>query len=30
MFSLAQAHEAFGEDGRLTDGKLQHFFERTE
>lgn len=29
MFSLAQAHEAFGADGRLVDGKLQHFFEST-
>ena len=29
MFSLAQAHEAFGADGRLVDGKLQRFFEST-
>jgi chromate reductase len=29
MFSLAQAHEAFGTDGKLKDEKLQHFFEST-
>jgi len=29
MFSLAQAHEAFGDDGRLSDSKLQKWFEGT-
>ena len=29
MFSLAQAHKAFGEDGRLADAKLQERFEST-
>ena len=29
MFSLAQAHEAFGEDGRIANPKLQEWFERT-
>jgi NAD(P)H-dependent FMN reductase len=29
MFSLAQAHEAFGDDGRLRDAKLQKWFEGT-
>ena len=29
MFSLAQAHEAFGEDGKLNDAKLQKWFEGT-
>lgn len=29
MFSLAQAHEAFGDDGRLRDAKLQQWFEGT-
>jgi chromate reductase, NAD(P)H dehydrogenase (quinone) len=28
MFSLAQAHEAFAEDGRLADAQLQERFER--
>jgi chromate reductase, NAD(P)H dehydrogenase (quinone) len=27
MFSLAQAHEAFGEDGRIANGALQKRFE---
>jgi NAD(P)H-dependent FMN reductase len=27
MFSLAKAHEAFGEDGRLKNGQLQTWFE---
>ena len=27
MFSLAQAHEAFGDDGNLKDAKLQKYFE---
>lgn len=27
MFSLAQAHEAFGADGKLSDAKLQKWFE---
>lgn len=29
MFSLAQAHEAFGDDGKLRDAKLQKWFEGT-
>jgi NAD(P)H-dependent FMN reductase len=29
MFSLAQAHQAFGDDGRLTNGTLQQRFEAT-
>jgi chromate reductase len=29
MFSLAQAHQAFADDGRLTDGALQERLERT-
>ena len=29
MFSLAQAHEALGDDGRLRDAKLQKWFEGT-
>ena len=29
MFSLAQAHEAFGDEGRLRDAKLQKWFEGT-
>jgi hypothetical protein len=29
MFSLAQAHEAFADDGRLRDAKLQKWFEGT-
>ena len=29
MFSLAQAHEAFGDDGTLRDAKLQKWFEGT-
>jgi len=29
MFSLAQAHEAFGNDGKLLDAKLQKWFEGT-
>jgi chromate reductase len=29
MFSLAQAHQAFGADGKIADGKLQGFFETT-
>lgn len=29
MFSLAQAHQAFAEDGRLKDGALQQRLERT-
>jgi len=29
MFSLAQAHEAFGDDGRIKDAKLQKWFEGT-
>jgi NAD(P)H-dependent FMN reductase len=29
MFSLAQAHQAFGEHGRLSDAMLQTRFERT-
>ena len=29
MFSLAQAHQAFGPDGRLADAKLQKWFEDT-
>jgi chromate reductase len=29
MFSLAQAHEAFDTNGRLTDAKLQKWFEST-
>lgn len=29
MFSLAQAHEAFGEDGKILDPKLQKWFEGT-
>jgi chromate reductase, NAD(P)H dehydrogenase (quinone) len=29
MFSLAQAHEAFGADGRLANGTLQQRFEST-
>jgi chromate reductase, NAD(P)H dehydrogenase (quinone) len=29
MFSLAQAHEAFGADGRLSNGVLQRRFEST-
>ena len=29
MFSLAQAHEAFGPDGKLADAKLQKWFEGT-
>lgn len=29
MFSLAQAHEAFGPDEKLADAKLEHFFEST-
>lgn len=29
MFSLAQAHEAFGNDGRIKDAKLQKWFEGT-
>ena len=29
MFSLAQAHEAFGPDGKLADVKLQKWFEGT-
>src|SRR5919202_4726912 len=29
MFSLAQAHQAFGDDGRLADATLQHRFETT-
>jgi len=27
MFSLAQAHQAFGEGGRIADAKLQTWFE---
>jgi chromate reductase len=29
MFSLAQAHQAFADDGRLKDSKLQTWFEST-
>ncbi len=29
MFSLAQAHKAFGEDGRIADQKLREWFEST-
>jgi hypothetical protein len=29
MFSLAQAHEAFDEAGRIADATLQERFERT-
>jgi chromate reductase, NAD(P)H dehydrogenase (quinone) len=29
MFSLAQAHQALGEDGRISDAKLQKWFEGT-
>ena len=29
MFSLAQAHEAFRDDGKLADAKLEKFFEGT-
>ncbi|MFN2603292.1 MAG: NADPH-dependent FMN reductase [Gemmatimonadaceae bacterium] len=29
MFSLAQAHEAFGDDGKLRDAQLQKWFEGT-
>jgi chromate reductase, NAD(P)H dehydrogenase (quinone) len=29
MFSLASAHEAFDEDGRIANGKLQSWFEGT-
>jgi chromate reductase, NAD(P)H dehydrogenase (quinone) len=29
MFSLAQAHEAFADDGRIADGQLQDRFDRT-
>jgi hypothetical protein len=29
MFSLAQAHQAFGADGRLADATLQQRFEGT-
>jgi NAD(P)H-dependent FMN reductase len=29
MFSLAQAHEAFGEDGRIKNAQLQSFFDST-
>ncbi len=29
MFSLAQAHQAFGSDGRIADGTLQSRFEST-
>lgn len=29
MFSLAQAHESFGDDGKLRDAKLQKWFEGT-
>ena len=29
MFSLAQAHEAFDDDGRIKDAKLQKWFEGT-
>jgi hypothetical protein len=29
MFSLAQAHEAFGADGRLSNATLQQRFEST-
>ena len=29
MFSLAQAHEAFDDDGRIADATLQHRFEST-
>jgi chromate reductase, NAD(P)H dehydrogenase (quinone) len=29
MFSLARAHEAFGDDGKLADAKLQERFEST-
>jgi chromate reductase, NAD(P)H dehydrogenase (quinone) len=29
MFSLAQAHMAFGADGKISDGKLRDFFETT-
>jgi chromate reductase len=29
MFSLAQAHEAFGDDGRIKDATLQKWFEGT-
>jgi NAD(P)H-dependent FMN reductase len=29
MFSLAQAHQAFDEDGRIADGQLQERFEQT-
>lgn len=29
MFSLAQAHQAFGADGKIADGKLQTWFETT-
>jgi chromate reductase, NAD(P)H dehydrogenase (quinone) len=29
MFSLAQAHQAFGADGRIADAKLQRWFEGT-
>jgi chromate reductase len=29
MFSLAQAHEAFSDDGRIKDAKLQKWFEGT-
>lgn len=29
MFSLAQAHQAFSADGRITDSQLQNWFEGT-
>lgn len=29
MFSLAQAHEAFGDDGKIKDARLQKWFEGT-
>jgi len=29
MFSLAQAHQAFADDGTLKDATLQKFFEST-
>ncbi len=29
MFSLAQAHKAFGDDGRIADAKLQKWFDET-
>jgi len=29
MFSLAQAHQAFGEEERITNGQLQERFDAT-